>query len=141
MIAPGRERVGPLTWYVAIQPAAQTRNRLGHVFAFAFDGLNWIVVDPHLRFTETYSVPAGPMFDAWRAEATAGCEVFKLPGRRHARVFAGMFCVGVIKRLVGLNSGAFTPGGLRRDLIRAGAKKVFDEGQGPQGRSGAEGVA
>lgn len=135
MMPAGPERVGPLTWYVAIE---RGRTPWGHVLAFAFDGRSWIVVDPHLRFTEVFTLEPGDEFDAWVAEMSQVAEVWKLPGRRAASVLTpGLFCVGAVKRLVGLRSGAFTPGGLRRDLVRAGAKQVFTRGQSPspQGRS------
>ncbi|HEV7352583.1 MAG TPA: hypothetical protein VGN74_05580 [Brevundimonas sp.] len=126
MITDAVERIGPLNWYVAIRPA---RTPWGHVFAFAFDGRSWIVVDPHLRFTEVFTLAPGAEFDAWVAGVRQVAEVWKLAGRREASVLTpGLFCVGTVKRLVGLRSGAFTPRGLRRDLVRAGAEQVFPRG-------------
>ena len=121
---------GLLTWHVAFE---RGRTPWGHVLAFAFDGRSWIVIDPHMRWTEVFTLPAGAPFDAWVSALDA--EVWRLAGRAEAPLFAGFGCVGVVKKLVGLRSGAFTPAGLRRDLVRQGAKQVFREVQSPQGRS------
>lgn len=135
------EHTGPLDWNIAFETG---RTPWGHVLAFAFDGRSWIVIDPHLRFTEVFTLAPGSEFDAWIMETAQVCEVWRIAGRRHASVLTpGLFCVGTIKRLVGLRSGAFSPRGLRRDLVRQGAKQVFarGQGQGSQGRSVGEGRA
>lgn len=133
------ERIGPLDWNVMFRRVCGVHV---HVLAFAFDGRCWIVVDPHLGFTETYTLAPGPQFDAWLAEESVGAETWLISGRREACCWPGLFCTSVIARLVGLRSGAFSPGGLRRDLVRAGARQVFSrEGQGPEGRPGRESSA
>lgn len=137
----GPEHIGPLEWNVAFEDG---RTPWGHVLAFAFDGRSWIVVDPHLRFTEVFTQAPGAEFDAWVMEVAQTCEVWRLAGRRGASVLTpGLFCVGTVKRLLGLRSGAFSPRGLRRDLVRQGAKQVFTHGSGKssQGRSDGEGHA
>lgn len=125
----------PLNWNVVIDPDPWP---WGHVLAFAFTGRMWMVVDPHLRWTEVFDLEDGPEFDRWIRETTArpGAQVFRIEGRALAPIGAGWFCVGTVKRLVGLRSGALSPAGLKRDLLRAGARQVFiRENENPQGRS------
>lgn len=120
-----------LNWNVVI---ADDPWPFGHVSAFAFDGRVWIVVDPHLRWLEAFTLEDGPEFDGWVREVAARAEIFRIQGRALAPVGAGWFCVGTVKRLVGLRSGALSPAGLRRDLLRAGARQVFTrESQSSQG--------
>lgn len=108
----------------------------GHALAFAFTGRVWVVVDPHLRWTEVFDLEDGPEFDAWVKATPSTAEIFRIEGGGLAPVGAGWFCVGTVKRLVGLRSGALSPAGLKRDLLRAGARQVFTrENQDPQGRS------
>lgn len=123
-----------LNWNVAFE---RGRTPWGHVFAFAYDeraGV-WIVIDPHLRWTRVFALKAGGEFDRWVAGVATGADIFRIPGRGQAPLGLGWFCVGTVKRLVGLRSGALSPAGLKRDLLRAGARQVFSrESQNPQGR-------
>ena len=127
-------------WHVAIR----TRPGLGHVFAFGFDGGSgvWIVVDPMRRGTVVTVLPPWE-FDDWVLEISLEFEVYRIARRAETRVwFPGLWCVGAVKRLVGLRSSALSPAGLRRDLLRAGARRVFSrEGSkdGHQGRSDGDG--
>lgn len=104
-----------------------------HCLAFGYDPETgvYVVVDPHHAWTEvtTYSPTA---FDLWIMEAAHGNEVYRTPARRQTPPwFPGLWCVGAVKRLVGLRSSALSPAGLRRDLVRSGARRVFShEGQG-----------
>jgi len=98
-----------------------------HVFAFGYDpdGDVWIVVDPHHNYTEVRALKL-EAFDAWAVETLPGREVYRIAARKQTRMwFPGLWCVGAVKRLVGLKSGALSPAGLRRDLLRAGARRVF----------------
>lgn len=129
-LRPDPETVGTLTWNVVFE---RGRTPWGHVLAFAFDGLTWLVVDPHIGWTEVYSVPADEI-ERWIADL-GEVSILRLEGRRRAPLLPGFFCVGTIKRLIGLRSGALSPEGLRRDLLRAGARPEFTrESQSPQGR-------
>ena len=123
-----------LTWNVVFE---RGRTLWGHVYAFAYDGRAgvWVVIDPHLRWTQVFALKAGSEFDRWVAGVAADAEIYRIPGRGHAPLGFGWFCVGAVKRLVGLRSGALSPAGLKRDLLRAGARQVFHrESQNPQGR-------
>lgn len=131
------DRRQSLNWNVVVE---RGRTPWGHVLAFAWDGRVWVVIDPHVTWTEVFTLPPGPEFDAWvKAQAATGT-IWRIAGRAESHPFVGLFCVGTVKRLVGLRSGAFSPEGLRRDLVRAGAQQVFvSENQSPQadpGRSG-----
>lgn len=118
-------------WNVAIE---RSRTPWGHVLAFAWMDHCWVVHDPHVRWTEVFTLTADE-FDAWILDLTTRAEVWRIKGRAESHPFAGLFCVGSVKRLVGLRSGAFSPAGLRRDLMRQGARQVFvREGQDSQGR-------
>jgi hypothetical protein len=103
-----------------------------HCSAFGFDAAAgvYVVVDPHYAWTEV-NVLRPAAFDVWIAEEARGHEVYRIAAQHRTRPwFPGLWCVGAVKRLVGLRSGALSPGGLRRDLLRAGARRVFShEGQ------------
>lgn len=117
----GYECHGTLVWNVAIE---RRRTAWGHVLAFASLGHEWLVVDPHFRWTETYVL--GPAaFDVWVRDLATRARIWRIAGGRECPAMAGPFCVGTVKRLIGLRSGAFTPNGLERDLRRSGAMQVF----------------
>ncbi|WGM47659.1 hypothetical protein KOAAANKH_02541 [Brevundimonas sp. NIBR10] len=119
-------------WNVAIE---RGRTPWGHVLAFAWSGHAWVVHDPHVRWTEVFTLAPGPEFDAWIADLTTRATIWRIQGRADSHPLAGLFCVGEVKRLTGIRSGAFSPAGLRRDLVRQGARQVFvREGQDSQGR-------
>jgi len=119
-------------WNVAVE---RGRTPWGHVLAFARLDHCWVVVDPHVCWTEVRTLADGDEFDAWIADLTTRAQVFRIQGRAESHPLIGLFCVGSVKRLVGLRSGAFSPAGLRRDLLRQGAQQVFvRESQNPQGR-------
>ena len=127
-------------WHVALR----TRPGLGHVLAFGFDGGSgvWIVVDPMRHGTVVTVLPPWE-FDAWVLEISLEFEIYRIARRAETAVwFPGLWCVGAVKRLVGLRSSALSPAGLRRDLLGAGARRVFSrEGSedGHQGRPGGDG--
>lgn len=110
-------------WNVMLQPADRPR----HCLAFGYDPATsvWVVVDPHRHGTDVELLrPA--RFDAWIAKAAPLAEVYRIDAQhRTPTLFPGFWCVGAVKRLVGLKSGALSLRGLRRDLLRAGARRVF----------------
>ena len=111
-------------WNVVIQRASWH----GHVLAFGFDPVTgvWVVVDPHRRGTEVQLLPPWE-FDAWIQGIADTGEVYRIAAQRSTpTIVPGLWCVGAVKRLVGLRSGALFPAGLRRDLLRAGARRVFN---------------
>lgn len=110
-------------WNVAIRTAPG----MGHVFAFGYDGQanSWVVFDP-LRHRTEIGLISPVNFDWWLIEAIEGFEVYRIAAQDHAMLlFPGLWCVGAVKRLVGIRSSALSPAGLRRDLIAAGARRVF----------------
>ncbi|MCA3700820.1 MAG: hypothetical protein IOB84_13690 [Brevundimonas sp.] len=122
MTPDGVEAHGTLVWNVAIE---EGRTPWGHVLAFAaVDDQTWLVVDPHFRWTETY-VLTRVQFDRWVVDLGGRARIWRIAGGRECPALAGPFCVGTIKRLIGLRSGAFTPAGLERDLRRSGATREF----------------
>lgn len=130
---------GVLTWHVAFE---QGRTPWGHVLAFAFDGRAWVVIDPHMRWTEVFTLAPGEEFDAWLADLAFRATILRITGAGRGNPLGGLFCVGKVKHLIGLRSGAFSPGGLKRDLLRAGAQQVFTrESQSAQGRPDDQGCA
>jgi hypothetical protein len=126
-----------MNWNVVFE---RGRTPWGHVYAFAFDAVTgvWIVIDPHLRWTRVFAVPQGVAFRRWVAGVAPTAEIYRLQGRGQAPLGMGFFCVGTVKRLVGLRSGALSPKGLKRDLLKAGARRVFHENQAAQGRPSPE---
>lgn len=111
-----------LNWNVVVDPDPWP---FGHVLAFAWTGHVWAVIDPHLRWTEVFTLEDGPEFQKWVRQVSQTADIFRIEGRGVAPIGAGWFCVGTVKRLVGLRSGALSPAGLKRDLLRAGARQVF----------------
>lgn len=135
MIGVDVEFYGPLRWNVAFE---ESRTAWGHVLAFASVGDRWLIVDPHIGYTETYLLKSAD-FDHWILGLSAMATILRIDGARSAWPWSGLFCVGKVKHLIGLRSGAFTPRGLMRDLLRAGAQKVYArESQNPEGRPGAQ---
>lgn len=134
------EYAGTLTWNVIFE---RGRTPWGHVLAAGFDGRSYVVVDPHVGWTEVFTL-SPEQFDDWIVSAADRATVLRIAGGRRAPLLPGFFCVGTIKRLIGFASGALSPAGLRRDLLRAGAQQVFsreDEGQASPGRSRDQGGA
>lgn len=121
----------------------QRKGWIGHVLAFGFapDVGAWLVIDP--RWDRIDVMVMGPAaFDRWRAAECAGCPQLRIDANRGTSLLSpGLWCVGVVKRLVGLRSGAFTPAALWRDLKAAGAREVCisHEGQAARRDAGGEG--
>lgn len=113
-----------LDWNVVFPPR---RGFWRHVWAFGYDAVGqvWTVVDPHAHGIDVYSLTPDA-FDAFALNKLADAEVWRrrLEGRAPV-IFPGLWCVGVVKRLVGLRSCALSVAGLRRDLIASGAIRVF----------------
>ncbi|MBG7616476.1 hypothetical protein IWC96_14455 [Brevundimonas sp. BAL450] len=102
------------------------RTPWGHVLCCGFDPVSacWLVIDPHLGWTEYLTFrPAD--FDRWFVDATARSTCALRIARGDRRVlFPAFFCTGTVKQALAFRSGAFSPEGLRRDLVRAGAVEV-----------------
>jgi hypothetical protein len=116
-----------------------------HVSVFGFDPAAgvYVVMDPHHSHTEI-NLLRPSAFDIWIVQAVPGNEVLRIDAQQRTRFwFPGLWCVGMVKRVVGLRSGALSPAGLRRDLLRAGARRVFCEAedQSPRGRPDDQGRA
>jgi hypothetical protein len=131
-----RPRFRVVEWRVAFETSPWQ-----HVLCFGFDGRSWIVVDPQWGGAEVFTIEPGKAFDAWVLELASRAEIFALPAQDGCG-WRGLFCVGVVKRMIGLRSGALSPRALRRDLLRAGARQVYvREGQDPKGRPARQGAA
>lgn len=124
---------GIAVWNVVFQPGG--RLNTGHVLAYGWDHRTccYVVVDPLWDRIEVQVLSIAD-FDAWRLAECGACRTLRIrAGQRTSILFPGLWCVGVVKRLIGLRSSAFTVPGLRRDLLRAGAQEVRPrEGQGAQ---------
>ena len=111
-----------------------------HVSVFGFDtqaGV-YVVMDPHHSWTEI-DILRPAAFDVWIATMARGNEVYRITQQRRTRIwFPGLWCVGAVKRVVGLRSGALSPAGLKRDLLRAGARRVFCETQDQSASAGSD---
>jgi hypothetical protein len=124
-----------MEWNVAFKVLRGGAGLPIHVSAVGYDpeGGVYVMVDPH-RFAIEVRALSPAEFDRWAAlQFMLGGEVYRIAAREDTPLwFPGLWCVGVVKRLVGLRSGALSPGGLRRDLVRAGAQRVFTrESQNP----------
>ncbi len=107
--------------------AAEYRHVCAFGYADALDG--WVVFDPCLQGTSITGLDH-KLVGAWLARQDSEIsEIWQIEAGQCAGpvVHVGLWCTAQVKRLVGLRSGAFTPGALRRDLVRAGARRVFHE--------------
>lgn len=110
-----------------------------HVCAFGYSVTtdSWViydVADTHSRI----SVVSAVWFDTWfRARSDRVTKVVRFDVQEGGDVRArfGLWCVTAIKHLLGLQSGAFRPHALYRDLLRNGAKPTFEEAYGRQSES------
>lgn len=105
-----------------------TRRQYRHVVAYGYSAAtdSWILVDPRLSHTGVLTLSHDQIdrwFGAHAAQITSVVRVTVQDGRRRSR-WLGYWCSTSIKSLVGSRSSAFTPEGLRRDLLRDGAEIV-----------------
>lgn len=110
-----------------------TDPRFRHVCAFGYDPHNdsWIIVDPRRSHMQVSPVDDAGL-GAWLAEARPRITDIRQAEVRNAErrwPWAGFWCVAIVKQLIGSNSGAFTPHGLWRELVREQAPRVFDDAQ------------
>lgn len=85
----------------------------------------WVYFNPTRRGTVIQIFTPdefGPRFQGLINESAAIVRVRSQHCRRSAS--AAFFCVGAIKALLGIRSGALVPMGLYRDLLRIGAEQV-----------------
>lgn len=126
----------PEQWVVVFEPAQPGHRwlnlvpgRYKHVRLYGYVPFLhvWLFVDPYLAGIEihvaAHGAPADELADAW----TRGCDIVVMPRREHMNrsVAAAGFgwCVPVVKRLIGLNSGALRPDSLFADCIANGGKR------------------
>lgn len=110
-------------WHVAFTPPKHSRHCLA--FGYEADCGVWIVIEHHLRCISVRAMDAGT-FDDWMVEFRPTADIWSMERKDRTSVLSpGLWCVGTAKRLLGLRSGALSPAGLRRDMIRAGATRTF----------------
>jgi hypothetical protein len=136
------EAIEPDEWYVIFHRKVAVRwlswlafGEFKHVSAMAYcPGFKaWLVYDTQLRGTRIFLVAHGrdgetikPFF----IERTRDCAVVKI-ARGHAHMGLssrwGLYCVPVIKHLIGLRSAALRPDKLYKDCIKAGGEIIGAE--------------
>lgn len=126
-------RTGWHPWLDAVLPG-----KFKHVRAFAYVPLEdtWIFVDVNfsgltLRSVGNRSAVLNSLIAAWIAD----CEVVLMPHRERKRLLPGLYCVGLVKRLIGSPSGALLPSGFHRHCLETGGRP-FD-GKDPAGADAA----
>lgn len=97
-----------------------------HCFAFRYDpGADvWLLVNPGAFATIT-KIMRPRVFDRWIRLVARRAYILRLGSARSPSLGLGFWCVGVVKKLVGARSSALSPAGLKRDLERSGAIRVF----------------
>jgi hypothetical protein len=111
-----------------------------HVRAFGYVPLEdtWIFVDSNLAGVTVRAARAGSaVLNSLIAAWIADCEVILMPQREYRRLLPGLYCVGLIKRLIGSPSGALLPSGLYRHCLANGGKE-FDEKRAPRANAAAD---
>lgn len=121
--------------------------RFSHVSAFSYLGQAkcWLLIEQSPRTnarvvvwpdaSETYNMPAS--LAAW----TDDCSILAVDVRRRHGFSPklGFWCVSAVKDLIGVSSWALSPEGLWRDLVRKGARVVYDgEHEGPRRAAGSD---
>lgn len=117
---------------------------LGHVEVWGYTAdETWVFINPeHDRLKVAALHRYDDVTDAVARRFHHCRSILRLaPGDRALRVplFPPMTCAGVCGHLVGVR--AFTPWGLRAQLLRIGAEIVHEKPQGAEGRPGGEGRA
>lgn len=125
----------PSHWVLCFDPVAATRwlarltpGRFKHVRAFGYVPFLhvWIFLDPAIRGLDIWIAAEGEPADLMAAQWTRGCDVVIMPRGPAANcsiiTAASGWCVPVIKRLIGLRSGALRPDALFADCLRNGGK-------------------
>lgn len=108
-----------------------THKQFRHVFAMGFEPrLNcYVVYEPHTFGTTIEVIPADDQTISQLIFTISQCGHWLKVKAQPGQFFFGqpwLSCVTAIKHLVGLRSCALRPKGLYRDLVRAGAQKVFE---------------
>lgn len=89
------------------------------------DQKRWVYVDPCRSGTVVEVLRPDEFAGRFQHLMANSSHVLSIAARRERkRTAAVWYCVGALKGLLGLKSGALSPWGLYRDLIRAGAEKV-----------------
>jgi hypothetical protein len=103
-----------------------TRPGWRHVYAFATQRGAWVVVDPLSNRQAVVLLHGDDMDEIIRAHRAAGFPVLRMRREIHKRGFAQpLYCVSVVKHLLGLRSWAITPKQLHDAMIRRGAVPAF----------------
>lgn len=124
----------PEQWLLAFDPHTENRlaravpGRFKHVRAFGYVPFLhvWLFLDPTFAGIEVWVAAKGEAADAMAAQWTRGCTVVLMPRRPHANqalaLAASGWCVPVVKRLIGLQSGALRVDALFGDCLRQGGR-------------------
>lgn len=125
----------PTKWVLVFDEKAATHwvmrlvpGRYKHVRAYGYVPFLhvWLFVDANFSGIEIMVAADGEPANALAASWAAGCDLVVMPRRSHERrslsLAASGWCVPVIKRLIGLNSGALRPDALFADCLQNGGQ-------------------
>jgi hypothetical protein len=127
----------PKRWTLCFDPSPATPllkylipGRFKHVRAFGYvplDGV-WVFVDWTLKGMVIRAAPdqsqtADNLIRAW----IDGCDLVQVDNGSRMRALPGFYCVGAMKRLTGVPSGALLPDGLWRDCLKFGGKSLDED--------------
>ncbi len=128
----------PTHWVLAFSPVATNRwlgmlawGRFKHVRAYGYVPFLhvWVFVDATVAGLEVILAAKGPAANRMIASWSEGCDLVVMPRQVHANrsllTAASGWCVPVVKRLIGLRSGALRPDALLADCLAAHGKHVF----------------
>lgn len=131
-VLPGPLVVEPTSWMLVFDREASSRwlsliafGRYKHVRAFAYVPFLhvWVFFDPHIGGTDIVVAADGEPAQALMQRWLVNADVLRMPRRpgwNRPALFG--FCVPVIKRLIGLRSGALRPSALYRHCLRNGGE-------------------
>lgn len=104
-----------------------------HVCAFGFnmESNGWVLIDPRRSHTAVHCLSHDGLMEWLEAHDHRITETFRIgvDDGRKSTPWLGYWCTTSIKRLCGIACGAFTPKGLRDELVRRNAEPVFTDAQ------------
>jgi hypothetical protein len=101
--------------------------KYSHVFAFKPDGDKWLVVDCTIKNIYAYTADNDEMRGVLNAPEIEEIKLLRIKAREpkdQSFTLMPIYCVSVVKKILGVTTLALSPDGLYSYLIKHGAEKV-----------------
>jgi hypothetical protein len=108
-------------WHIFTRPGWR------HVLAFGWSGDRWIIVDPMSHRMGVMAVEGKQLDEMIVGFGLMNAKILRMKraGIHRLRAWEPLYCVSVIKHLLGLDGFALTPEQLYRLMLRRGAVPAF----------------